>query len=86
VISNALIARPGRVAIYGWQQPGGKNIQPLSTVHENTYADYSHGVRLVDSTMVVDGVERPIAEVLRDPVLCKLVSGEGVIRDPRVPS
>jgi hypothetical protein len=55
-------------------------------VHENTYADYSHGVRLVDSTMVVDGVERPIAEVLRDPVLCKLVSGEGVIRDPRVPS
>ncbi|HEY3447762.1 MAG TPA: peptidoglycan-binding domain-containing protein [Myxococcales bacterium] len=86
VISNRLAAHPDRVAIYGWQQANGKNIQPLSTAHENTYADYSHGIRMVDSTMVVDGVERPLEEILRDPVLCKLVSSEGVIRDPRVPS
>ena len=58
-------------------------IQPLSTVHENTYADYSHGVRLVSGTMVVDGVERPIAEVLQDPKLAGLVSDEGAIRRPR---
>ncbi|MGC4121194.1 MAG: peptidoglycan-binding domain-containing protein [Myxococcales bacterium] len=86
VISNRLAAHPDRVAIYGWQQAGGKNIQPLSTVHENTYADYSHGIRMVSSTMVVDGVERPLEEILRDPVLCKLVSSEGVIRNPRQPS
>lgn len=85
VISNRLAAHPDRVAIYGWHQPNGKAIQPLSTVHENTYADYSHGIRLVAPTMIVDGVERPVAEILADPVLCKLVSGEGPIRNARVP-
>lgn len=85
VISNRLTQHPDRVAIYGWHQPNGRPIQPLSTVHESTYADYSHGVRLVGGTMVVDGVERPVAEVLRDPALAGLVSNEGVIRDPRVP-
>lgn len=85
VISNLLTQHPDRVAIYGWHQPNGKPIQPLSTIHENTYADYSHGVRLVGGTMIVDGVERPVADVLRDPALAGLISKEGVIRDPRVP-
>jgi len=85
VITGRLEQHPDRVAIYGWHQPNGKPIQPLSTVHENTYADYSHGVRLVSGTMVVDGVERPLAEVLGDPNLAGLVSDEGVIRNPRVP-
>jgi hypothetical protein len=85
VISNRLTQHPDRVAIYGWHQPNGKPVQPLSTVHENSYADYSHGVRLVGGTMVVDGVERPLAEVLQDPELAGLVSNEGAIRNPRVP-
>ena len=85
VISNRLTQHPDRVAIYGWHQPNGKPIQPLSTIHENTYADYSHGVRLVGGTMIVDGVERPLSEVLADPELAGLISKEGVIREPRVP-
>lgn len=85
VISNRLTQHPDRVAIYGWHQPNGKPIQGLSTVHESTYADYSHGVRLVGGTMIVDGQERPVAEVLRDPALAGLLSNEGPIRDPRVP-
>lgn len=85
VISNQLTAHPDRVAIYGWHQPNGRPIQPLSTIHEASYADYSHGVRLVGGTMNVDGVERPIAEVLADPNLAGLISDEGVIRHPRVP-
>jgi hypothetical protein len=85
VISNQLTAHPDRVAIYGWHQPNGRPIQPLSTVHEASYADYSHGVRLVGGTMNVDGVERPIVEVLADPNLAGLISDEGVIRSPRVP-
>ena len=85
VISNQLTQHPDKVAIYGWHQPNGKPIQPLSTLHESSYADYSHGVRLVGGTMMVDGVERPVAEVLRDPELAGLISKEGVIRDPRVP-
>ncbi|MBN9416148.1 MAG: hypothetical protein J0I12_11960 [Candidatus Eremiobacteraeota bacterium] len=85
VISNRLTQHPDRVAIYGWHQPNGKPIQGLSTVHESTYADYSHGVRLVGGTMLVDGQERPVSEVLQDPALAGLISSEGAIRDPRVP-
>lgn len=83
VVSNRLDANPGRVAIYGWHQPNGRPIQGLSTVHEASYADYSHGVRLVDGTMTVDGVQMRTADVMRDPTLSRLVSNEGPIRDPR---
>ncbi|MGV3524580.1 MAG: hypothetical protein ACO1RX_10155 [Candidatus Sericytochromatia bacterium] len=82
VITNLLDQKSNRVAIYGWHQPNGKPIQPLSTIHEDTYSDYSHGVRLIAPTMTVNGVERPVAEVLRDPVLSRLISDEGVIRNP----
>ncbi len=85
VISNRLLYYPNRVAIYGWHWPNGQPIQPLSTVHENTYADYSHGIRLVHSTVVVDGVPRAIADILRDPVLHRLLSDEGAMASPRIP-
>ncbi len=39
VLTNRLDTNPQKVAIYGWHQPNGKAIQPLSTIHENTYAD-----------------------------------------------
>jgi len=81
VISNRLDRNPGRVAIYGWHQTNGRPIQNLSTVHEAAYADYSHGVRLIQKTVVVDGREMNIEDVLRDPVLSGLLSNEGVIRN-----
>lgn len=84
VLSNLLDQRSHRVAIYGWHQPNGKAIQPLSTVHEDTYADYSHGIRLLAGTVQVDGVERPIAEVLQDRNLAPLLSDEGAIHTPHV--
>ena len=42
-----LSSRPDRVLIYGWHQLNGKPIQPPSYAHHWSYADYSHGVRLV---------------------------------------
>lgn len=81
VISNRLDRNPGRVAIYGWHQNNGRPIQSLSTVHEASYADYSHGVRLIQKTVVVDGREMNIEDVLRDPVLSGLLSNEGAIRN-----
>lgn len=81
VITNRLDNKPKQVAIYGWHQNNGKPIQPLSTVHENTYADYSHGVRLVSSNIIVDGKQMNIKDVLKDPVLSKLLSDEGVINN-----
>ncbi|MBI5367116.1 MAG: hypothetical protein HZA54_08770 [Planctomycetes bacterium] len=85
VLSNLLLTRPGRVAIYGWHLTNGSPIQPLSTVHENTYADYSHGIRLIDRTVRVDGVFRDLLDVLRDPALARLLSDEGVMPSPRIP-
>jgi hypothetical protein len=37
----------------------------------------------VQPTMVVDGQERPLGDVARDPGLCVLVSNEGPLRSLR---
>jgi hypothetical protein len=60
VLSNALFQTPGRVAIYGWHRAASDPIQPLSTVHGARYVDYSHGVRLVSTTVLVNGRARSI--------------------------
>jgi len=83
VITNRLNQKPKSVAIYGWHQPNGKAIQPLSTLHENTYADYSHGVRLVGPQIRINGVNHSTAEVLKNPEFAALLSDEGVIRNSR---
>lgn len=58
VISNRLLSQPGRVAIYGWHQMNSKAIQPLSLVHGDKYADYSHGVRLIRNLVMLNGKEK----------------------------
>ena len=40
VLTGRYRTRPDRVAIYGWHRPDGRPIQPLSTVHGASYADY----------------------------------------------
>lgn len=77
VITNALLAQPGRVAIYGWHYPDGKPIQPLTTVHRQTYVDYSHGVRLLRDRVLLDGQPRNLRDLLQNPELSPLVSDEG---------
>jgi hypothetical protein len=77
VITPRLASFPGRVAIYGWLRPDGAAIQPLSTVHGAEYADYSHGIRLVSSTVLVDGTARSVFDVLEDPASSRLLSDEG---------
>jgi len=86
VITNRLKDKPNRVAIYGWHRPDGTPIQPLSTVHDSRYVDYSHGVRLVKRQVLVDGRPMMIEQVLRDPNLSALLSDEGPIDPPRYPS
>lgn len=85
VISNALLKKPKSVAIYGWHKLNGAPIQPLSTVHYYTYADYSHGVRLAARDAKVDGNPMLLTDVLKSATLHPLLSDEGVMPDPRVP-
>lgn len=64
------------VAIYGWHHPSGRAQQPVHVKHGNFYADYSHGVRLVCRTVVIDGKEYDAKEVLESPRLYRLLSDE----------
>ena len=83
VITNRLSRqRSPRVAIYGWHRGMGDPIQPLSTVHGASYADYSHGLRLLGGVMVADGVERSIFDALADDHLAAVLSLEGTVRVP----
>lgn len=82
VLSNRLRQIPARVAIYGWHRAPGDPIQPLSTVHGARYVDYSHGVRLVSTTIVVGSRPLSIYDALQDPQVAPVLSREGVTRDP----
>jgi hypothetical protein len=79
VMTNLLANNPGRIAIYGWHRLNGQAIQPLSTVHGVCYADYSHGIRLVSETALVDGRKRSLYDLLNDPQFAKAISYEGLI-------
>jgi hypothetical protein len=78
-----LARAPGKVAIYGWHRTNGAAIQPLYLGHTNTWVDYSQCVRLVEQKMIVNGTTTTVARVLADPILCGLLSDEGVIAQPR---
>jgi hypothetical protein len=85
VLTPRIFERPNRLAIYGWRQPDGRPIQPLTIVHSNRYVDYSHGVRLVRDEIRVDGRTMRIRDLLVDDDSCALVSDEGVINPPHYP-
>lgn len=68
--------KPDRVAIYGWHRPTGKAIQPLYTGHVDWYVDYSHGIRLVYRTIFVNGKAMDYIDVLKSPVLSRLLCDE----------
>jgi hypothetical protein len=80
VISSKITAdpKPNRVAIYGWHQANGNPIQPLYTGHVNWYVDYSHGIRLVYRTIIVNGKKMDYIDILKDPVLKYLLTDEGI--------
>ncbi len=91
VLSKRLGWQPTQVAIYGWHRASdtgeGAPIQPLSLFHKASYADYSHGARLVHRTMSLDGHEVDIADVLADPTTYSLLARgtDGPLKSIRYP-
>jgi hypothetical protein len=77
-----LASAPGRVAIYGWHRTNGTAIQPLYLGHTNTWVDYSHGIRLVRASLLLDGQSNTVAAVLADPALASLLSDESGMPGP----
>ncbi len=64
------------MVIYGWHQLNGNPIQPLTNIHVNYYVDYSHGIRLLDRDIEIDGEMTYIDSVLKDANLYKILSDE----------
>ena len=77
VMASRLASHPGKVAIYGWHQPGGHPIQPVSTVHQASYADYSHGIRLVSKTAFLNGKAVSLDELLESGRYANLLNDDG---------
>ena len=87
ILSNRIYNQPppGRVVIYGWHNPDGNPIQPVYSGHSETYADYSHGIRAVRDTVLVNGEPAGIRNILAHPDLHVLLSDEGPIEFPFYP-
>ncbi|MBN2681678.1 MAG: T9SS type A sorting domain-containing protein [Bacteroidales bacterium] len=86
VISNGIYQTDyNRVCIYGWHQLSGTPIQPLYNGHILMYADYSHGIRLVQNEAIVNGIPMNITEILESSTLYSLFSDEGQISVPYYP-
>jgi hypothetical protein len=79
VVTNKLLEKPSRVAIFGWYHTNGQPIQPLYTGHVDWYVDYSHGIRPARRRMRVDGEVLPYEKILNDPKYQNLLSDEGAV-------
>lgn len=76
ILSARLADKPNKVVIYGWHKPDGKPIQPVYSGHVDWYVDYSHGIRLINNQVLVDGKPLLFSDILKDPVLYKIFSNE----------
>ena len=85
VISNMIYTTANRVVIYGWHQSIGNPIQPMTNVHADTYMDYSHGIRLVQNSVMYNGTATTVKAILQSSTLNTLLSDEGSMTKPWYP-
>jgi hypothetical protein len=74
---------PKPVVIYGWHQLNGVPIQPLYNGHGETYADYSHGIHLVQEAVQLNDSSTTVSAILKHASLSAILSDEGPIPFPR---
>jgi len=75
VLSDRLLSRPGKIAIYGWHRSAGDPIQPVSTVHHSNYADYSQGVRWVSDKARLGDEIVSLADLVADSTVGPAITG-----------
>lgn len=87
VISNMIFNTKNqlRVTIYGWHKPDGKAIQPLYNGHTTDHVDYSHGIRLIQNKLWLNGKKSTVRAILESQSLHPLLSDEGMIRTAYYP-
>jgi hypothetical protein len=84
ILSSRIAHQPGKVVIYGWHKPGGVPIQPVYSGHIWWYVDYSHGIRLMNNQVLIDGKPYLFSNVLADPLMYKIFSNEQEVMDQAV--
>ncbi len=80
VCSRLKAAVPKPVVIYGWHQINGVPIQPTYNGHGETYADYSHGIRLVQRTGKINGADISLTDILQDSAFHSLISDTVLVK------
>lgn len=68
------------VAIYGWHQPNGNPLQPYFTGHHSKWADYSHGIRLINQRAYLNDKEINLVDLFQDQEFSILVSNQGAFK------
>jgi len=76
ILSSRIARQPGKVIIYGWHKPDGIAIQPVYSGHIWWYVDYSHGIRLINDQVLIDGKPFLFSNILHDPFLFRIFSNE----------
>jgi hypothetical protein len=76
ILSSRIAKKHDRVVLYGWHKPGGIPIQPVYSGHVWWYVDYSHGIRLINNQVILDGRPALVTDILKDPVLFRVLSDE----------
>ena len=76
ILSARLAKQANKVVIYGWHKPDGIPIQAVYSGHVDWYVDYSHGIRLVNNQVLIDGNPYLLTDVLSDPLLYTIFSDE----------
>ncbi|MBI2416935.1 MAG: T9SS type A sorting domain-containing protein [Ignavibacteriales bacterium] len=81
ILSNLITdpTRPDHVVIYGWHQLSGLPIQPVTNIHANAYVDYSHGIRYINSELMLDGNIATVKQILTSTTLYKVLSNESAL-------
>jgi len=82
VMASRMASNPGKVAIYGWHRSNTSPIQPVSTVHQASYADYSHGIRLISRTAFLNGRPVDIDDLLTSGRYAYLLNSDGPLPAP----
>lgn len=86
VIASRLFERTGDIALYGWHRSTGEVIQPLFVGATESLVTFSHGVRLVHRSVLVDGARRDLWDVLSDPGLAPILNDDGVVPQAYYPA
>lgn len=73
---GSLADRDG-VAIYGWHLRDGQVVQPLFIGETDRLVAFSHGVRVVHRTALMDGASIDLRDLLNDPAIAPSLFGSG---------